>query len=297
MSKKYTGVYPVSITPFKENGDFDFDAAKKHLDYLIEAGVHGLCVWGATGEYQSITLAEHKAYVREVVPYIGSRVPVIVGCTREMPDEAADLARNAFECGASAAMILPTYYCHPTQAEIYEYYRYISEQVKGGEIMVYNNPGSSGVDIEKETYKRLLELEPICAIKESTGNIRRLTEVVNDADGQVSVFCGWDNMAYESFRCGAVGWISMLANLAPKQCAALFEAVYIEHNDEKARRIYSEILPGLTALETTEKPVQVIKYVLELQGHAGGYCRRPRISLTEAEKQEIRGLFDLKVLY
>lgn len=297
MNKEFVGVYPVSITPFKENGEFDFDAAKKHLDYLIESGVHGICVWGATGEYQSVTLAEHKAYVQEIVPYIKERVPVIVGCTREMPAEAADLARNAFACGASAAMILPTYYCHPCQEEIYEYYKYIADHVDGGKIMIYNNPASAGVEIGKEVYERLMQLEQVCVVKESSGNIRKLTEVLNDSTSHVSVFCGWDNMAYESFVCGAVGWISMLANLAPKQCAALFESVYIEKDDEKARKIYREILPCLTALESVEKPVQAIKYVLDRKGHVGGYCRRPRIALTESEKRQVEELFNLNVLY
>lgn len=297
MNKNFAGVYPVAITPFKENGDFNFDAAKKHLNFLIESGVHGVCVLGATSEYQSITLAEHKAYVKEIVPYIRDRVPVIVGCTREMPDEAADLAHNAFEAGASAAMILPTYYCHPCQEEIYEYYKYISDHIHGGAIMVYNNPGSAGVEIERETYKRLMGLEQVCVVKESSGNIRKLTEVLNDASDHVSVFCGWDNMAYESFVCGAVGWISMLANLAPKQCVALFDTVYREKAYEKARSIYCEILPALTALENVAKPVQVIKYILDKKGHVGGYSRRPRIALTDAEKKEADELFDLNVLY
>jgi len=297
MNKDFVGVYPVCITPFNENGDFDIEAAKAHVDRLIDAGVHGLCIWGATGEYQSITLPEHKAYVREMVPYVKDRVPVIVGCTREMPSEASDLARTAFECGASAVMILPTYYCHPCQEEIYEYYKYIAEHVNGGRIMIYNNPASAGVEIGKETYRRLMELDQVCVVKESSGNIRKLTEVLNDATDHVSVFCGWDNMAYESFVCGAVGWISMLANLAPKQCVALFEAVYTEKDYEKARKIYCEILPGLTALESVEKPVQVIKYILDKQGYHGGCSRRPRMPLTEAEKAQADELFDLSVLY
>ena len=297
MNNKFVGVFPVCITPFKENGEFNMEAAKAHVDYLINSGVHGLCIWGATGEYQSITLAEHKAYVQEILPYINKRVPVIVGCTREMPDEAADLARNAFSCGADAVMILPTYYCHPCQEEIYQYYKYISEHVDGGAIMIYNNPASAGVEIERDTYKRLMELDQVCVVKESSGNIRKLTEVLNDSTDHVSVFCGWDNMAYESFVCGAVGWISMLANLAPRQCSNMFNAVYTEKDYEKARKIYCEILPGLTALESVAKPVQAIKYVLDKKGMTGGYSRRPRIALTEEEKKEVDELFDLNVLY
>lgn len=297
MNKNFFGVYPVVITPFKESGDFNFDASKRHLDFLIESGVNGVCIWGATSEYQSVTLEEHKSYVKEILPYINDRVPVIVGCTREMPDEAADLARNAFNMGANAVMILPTYYCHPSQDEIYEYYKYISDHINGGTIMIYNNPGSAGVEIERDTYHNLMKLEQICVVKESSGNIRKLTEVLNDAPEHVSVFCGWDNMSYESFVCGAVGWISMLANLAPKQCVSLFNAVYNEKDNEKAREIYHEILPALSALESVAKPVQVIKYIMDKKGQGGGYSRRPRINLTDKEKKEADKLFDLSLLY
>lgn len=297
MNKNFVGVYPVPVTPFKENGDFDFEAAKAHVDYLIDAGVHGLCILGATGEYQSVTLEEHKAYVREIAPYVRKRVPVIAGCTREMPDEAAGLADNAIKSGADAVMILPTYYCHPCQDEIYEYYKYIAEHIHGGTIMIYNNPGSAGVEIERETFKRLMGLEQIKVVKESSGNIRTLTNVLNNAPEDVSVFCGWDDMSYESFACGAVGWISVLANLAPKQCVGLFEAVYTENDHEKARKIYREILPYLAALESVEKPVQTVKYVMSLKGQSGGYSRRPRIPLTEKEKLEAEELFDLGALY
>lgn len=297
MNKNFIGVYPVPITPFKQSGDFDLEASKQHIDYLIESGVHGLCVLGATGEYQSVTLAEHKNYVKEILTYIDKRVPVIVGCTREMPDEAAGLARNAFSCGADAVMILPTYYCHPCQDEIYEYYKYIANHIDGGTIVIYNNPGSAGVEIEKETYERLMKLDQVHVVKESSGNIRTLTHVLNHAPEDVSVFCGWDDMSYESFACGAVGWISVLANLAPKQCVNLFEAVHTEKNHEKARKIYKEILPYLRALESVEKPVQTVKYIMDLKGQVGGYSRRPRIALTDAEKKEAEEFFDLNVLY
>lgn len=297
MNKKFTGVYPVPITPFKENGEFDFEAGKKHVDYLIDAGVHGLCILGATGEYQSVTLAEHMEYAKEMVLYVGKRVPVIVGCTREMPDEAVMLAKNALGAGADAVMILPTYYCHPCQDEIYNYYKYIAEHINGGTIMIYNNPGSAGVEIERETFKKLMMLEQVKIVKESSGNIRTLTNVLNNAPEDVSVFCGWDDMSYESFACGAVGWISVLANLAPRQCVGLFETVHTENNHKKARMIYQELLPYLTALESVEKPVQTVKYVMDLKDQQGGYSRRPRIGLTEKEKKEAEELFDLRVLY
>lgn len=295
--KKFRGIFPVAVTPFDKDGNFNIEGAKQNLDRLIEAGVHGICVLGATGEYQSITIEEHKKYVKEIVPYIKDRVKVIVGVSKEMPDEAIELTRNAEAAGAHAVMILPTYYCHPSQDEIYEYYRYIVENTENISIMLYNNPGSAGVEIGSEIYPKLMELDRVEIVKESSGNIRKLTEVLMAAPEKVSVFCGWDNMAYESFVTGACGWISMLANLAPKQCVEMFEAVNVEKDYEKAYEIYKKILPALNILEGFEKPVQVIKYILEKKGEVGGYVRRPRIELTSEEKKYIDEIFPLEYMY
>ena len=105
MNRKFEGMYAVSVTPFTEDGSFDYEKAKKHLDWLIEQGLQGICVLGATGEYQSITLEEHKEFVKEIVPYISDRVSVIVGVTRERADDVIELIQNAKVYGADAAML------------------------------------------------------------------------------------------------------------------------------------------------------------------------------------------------
>ena len=129
MNPKFKGVYAVAVTPFKEDGQFDFESAKKNLDWLIEKGVQGICVLGATGEYQSVSDEEHMAYVREIVPYIKDRVSVIVGASRERPEDVVKLVQNIKECGGHAAMVLPPFYCHPSQDEVVAHYRYIAEHV------------------------------------------------------------------------------------------------------------------------------------------------------------------------
>lgn len=294
--KKFKGVYPVAVTAFTKEGEFDFEKSKKHLDYLIENGIKGICILGATSEYQSITIDEHKQYVNEIVPYIKNRVSVIVGVTREMPDEVIDLINNATLAGAHGAMILPTYYCHPSQDEIFEFYSYIQSKTTLP-LMLYNNPYSAGVEIEKETYQKLMNLERVEIVKESSGNIRKLTEVLLDAPEKVSVFCGWDNMSFESFVTGANGWISMLANIAPSQCTQLFKAIHDERDYKKGFEIYKSILPALNILEGFPKPVQVIKYVLKEKGKDVGYVRRPRIELNDAEKEFISKEFPIHEIY
>lgn len=283
MNPAFQGIYAVSITPFHQDGTFDFEKAKAHLDWLIDNGVQGICLLGATGEYQSVTLEEHKAYVREIVPYIKDRVSVIVGATRERADDVIELVNNIKACGAHAAMVLTPPYCHPAQDEIVENYRYIMEKTQFP-IMLYNNPGSCGVNLERDTFKKLFKLPYSAIVKESSGSVQKLAEVLTDAPKSMSIFCGCDTLAFESFADGACGWISMLANVAPRDCVDLFDAVYEKKDLARGWEIYQRILPGLHVLEEFPKPVQAMKCVVDRKTGNGGYSRRPRLELTEAER-------------
>ena len=283
MNKQFQGIYAVVVTPFHEDGTFDVELAKKNLDWLIEQGVQGVCILGATGEYQSISDEEHMAYVKEIVPYVKDRVSVIVGASRERPEDVVKLVNNIKECGAHAAMVLPSFYCHPAQDEIVEHYRYIEEQTQFP-IVAYNNPGSAGIEIGQDAFRQIMALPYTAIVKESSGSMQKLTEVLIDAPEKVSVFCGCDNLAYESLADGACGWICMLANVAPKQCVDLYQAVYVEEDLKKGKEIYKEILPALNVLESFPKPVQALKYGLSKKGLNGGYVRRPRMELNEEEK-------------
>ena len=283
MNKQFQGIYAVVVTPFHEDGTFDVESAKKNLDWLIEQGVQGVCILGATGEYQSISDEEHMAYVKEIVPYVKDRVSVIVGASRARPEDVVKLVNNIKECGAHAAMVLPSFYCHPAQDEIVEHYRYIEEQTQFP-IVAYNNPGSAGIEIGQDAFRQIMALPYTAIVKESSGSMQKLTEVLIDAPEKVSVFCGCDNLAYESFADGACGWICMLANVAPKQCVDLYQAVYVEEDLKKGKEIYKEILPALNVLESFPKPVQALKYGLSKKGLNGGYVRRPRMELNEEEK-------------
>jgi 4-hydroxy-tetrahydrodipicolinate synthase len=279
MSTVFKGVYAVAVTPFKEDGGFDYDKAKAHVDWLIANGVHGIVVLGATGEYLSVTNEEHKAYVSEMVPYINGRVPVIVGATRERPDDVIDLVLNAKAAGAQAAMVLPPYYCHPSQEEVVENYRYICGKT-GFPIMAYNNPGSCGIELDRETLQEIYKIPGVELVKESSGTIQKLTEVLSDVPAHIAAFCGCDTLPFESFAAGSPGWICMLANVAPIDCVALFNAVYEEKDLARGMEIYRRILPGLRHLETFAKPVQSLKYLVNRKTGNGGFVRRPRRELT-----------------
>jgi len=293
---KLKGIFAVTITPFKENGDFIFEGAKSNVDYLIKKGVHGICLLGATGEYLSITMKEHKEFVEVMMKHIAGRVPVIVGATRERPDDVVDLAKHAKFNGVTAIMVLPPYYCKPLQEEIYEHYKYINDSVDIP-VLVYNNPHSAGVDIEYDTVVKIAELPNMQLIKESSGDIKKLTAIAMNLSDKIVPFCGWENMSYESFVMGAKGWISVLANIAPGMCVDLYNTVVEEKDYIKGYEIYKKALPVLNFLEGFPKFIQLIKYVLGKQGRVGGYIRRPKLELTEEEKKMIDDAINLEDLY
>lgn len=294
MKENFFGVYAVAVTPFCEDGSFNFEAAKRNADRLIECGVHGICMMGATSEYLSVTDEEYAQYIKEMVPYVKGRTHIVVGATRERTEDVVKLMGIAKDCGAEAAMVLPPYYCHPSQNEIYEHYEFITSHVKLP-VIIYNNPGSSGVEIESKTIAKLFGLPNIAILKESTGDVRKTTALVMDAPQNISVFCGCDNLAYEALSVGADGWICMLANVAPKSCVRLYELIKANKSAE-ALALYKKMLPSLNMLENYGKPTQIIKYILDCQGYEGGYVRRPRRELTTEDKEIIQEIIRLNNL-
>lgn len=293
---KFKGIFVVTTTPFDQNRDFMFDAAKDNLDYLIASGVHGVCLMGATGEYMNVTTKEHKVYIEKMMDHINGRVPVIMGATRERPDDVIDLTLHAKENKIAAAMVLPPYYSNPSQEEIFSHYKYINDSIDFP-IMVYNNPGSAGVDIEKQTLANIAKLPNMQIIKESTGDIKRLTTISMELADDIVPFCGCENIAYESFVMGAKGWICMLANIAPKMCVDLYTLVVEEKKYAKGFDLYKKILPFVDFLENFHKGSQFLKYATQKQGRVGGFSRRPKCELSDEEKAMIDRTLDIKMLY
>lgn len=294
---KYERVFPAMVTPFNEDGSFNYEAAKKHADWMISEGIDGLGILMAAGEYQSVTLEQHKEYVREMVPYVKDRVSVIVGCTRERPEDVVELMENAREVGADAAMILPSYYYRMDQNEIIEQYKYINDH-SGLDIMVYNNPHCSS-QIETETMKELYKLERVKMVKDASMTIDVMTDYIFEAEktDDVNVLCGCDYLLYQAYVTGATGWISMTANILPKLSAEFHKAMVVEKNFEKGLEIYKKIYPVLNMTERFPKPTQAVKYVLEeVYGFEEGICLRPRRGLSDEEKKHVLESSDIWAL-
>jgi len=285
MDSRFKGVIPAAVTPFKNDGSFDFDAARKHLDWLIENGVKAICLLGATSEYQSVSNEEHKEYIKEMAPYIKDRVTVLMGASRERPEDVIDLIENGSKYGVQAAMVIPPFYYHAAQDEIIKHYEFIDANVDMP-LMVYNNPGSAGIQIDLDTFDELFKLKNVHVVKESSGDIKVLTDLLGRAPDDVSLLCGTENLLYESFAVGAHGWISLLGNVAPRICVEMYETMVEQKDFVKGMELYRKMLPALTYFESTPKTTQAAKHILNsVIGIQVGTVRRPRYEMSEKEKQ------------
>ncbi len=281
---KLSGVYVVMTTPFKKDGSFDFEGVEHNIEYFIDSGVHGILIAGATGEFGVMSLAERKTLTEFALARINGRVPAVVGAISAQAEDTIEIANHAAKHGAEGVMILPPPGAGLDDEEIFQFYKQVNDNINTA-IMVYNNPGSAGVDIGIDLLCRLAELENVDCVKESTGDIKRITEIRGRLGNRLGVFCGWEDMAWESFMAGASGWVCVCANFAPRMAVDLFNKTAIEKDHVAGLEIYQRLLPSLRVLESG-KLIQATKAFQNARDIKGGYSRLPRLPLSpEAEKE------------
>jgi len=282
MSKKLRGVFPVLVTPMFEDESINWEGFKKNIEHFINQGVDGIAINGSTGEFVSLTKEERFKAVEIAVETVAGRLPLIVGTAAETTKDAIEFTKQAENAGADASLLINSYYAHPNEEEIYQHFKATAESVKFP-VMIYNNPGTSGVDISVETILRTgRDVENITHIKESSGEIRNVRDISRKGKGFIQTFCGADDMVLESFLVGSVGWISVAGNIAPKLAKNMFDA-QANGDLEKAWALYDQLLPLCNFLEADGKYVQIVKRAMDLQGLAGGPARKPRYGLTDEE--------------
>lgn len=192
MTKTFRGVFPAMVTPMDQNQNIDWEGLKNNIEYYLSNQIPGLIPVGSTGEGISLTKEERYRLSEVVVNQVNGRVPVIVGATAESTQETIDYAEQAKSVGADAVMILNSFYHKPSEGEVFHHFRAVNDTVDMS-IMLYNNPGITGVDIsEKLLIKMGRELRNLVIIKESSGTIQKLRNVKIETEEHVQLFCGWD---------------------------------------------------------------------------------------------------------
>jgi 4-hydroxy-tetrahydrodipicolinate synthase len=282
---RFEGIIPAVTTPFDAAGEVDAVALRANAEALLDAGVHGLVATGTMGEAGSLSAAERRLVVESVAEAAAGRVPVIAGVSAATPAAVVALAGDAAAAGATALMLLPPLAYHGDADEIVAFYGAVAEAAQMP-VMAYNNPEASGVDMAPELLLRLFaEVDDVVAVKECSGDARRIPAILYAAP-ELEVLVGGDDWALEGFAAGATGWVSGVADVAPADCVALWEASRAGELD-RAREIYRRLLP-LARFDMRPKLVQFFKAAMDERGLAGGDCRPPRLPLTEAERGELR---------
>lgn len=279
----FEGVIPAALTPFDEADKVDVDALSATAAWLIDAGASGLVGTGTMGEAQSLSRSERRVVIEALVGAADGRVTVTAGVSSETPASSIAYAEDAAAAGAGALMLLPSLGYAGDGAEIEAFYRAVASATDLP-IMAYNNPKASGTDMTPALIARLATIDGVVAIKECSGDARRLAELLNLTEG-FEVLVGGDDWALEGFCAGATGWISGVANIAPRECVDLLRHCR-EGNLDEAREVYARILP-LARLDMRPKLVQFFKAAMDMVGRRGGSCRPPRLELTEAERREV----------
>ncbi|HEX2126147.1 MAG TPA: dihydrodipicolinate synthase family protein [Thermoleophilaceae bacterium] len=281
---RFEGVIPAAVTPFDESGSVDTTALIDTARWLIDQGVNGLVGTGTMGEAQSLTGGERRLVIETLVAAADGRVPVTAGVSSETPAASIDHAADAAAAGAGALMLLPPFGYAGDDREIEAFYRTVARATEMP-IMAYNNPKASGTDMRPELVARLAEIDGVVAVKECSGDARRIAEIQGATGDDFEVLVGGDDWALEGFCAGATGWVAGVANVAPRECVDLYR-LCLEGRLEEARAIYARILP-LARLDMRPKLVQFFKAAMDMVGRHGGPCRPPRLELTEAERRDV----------
>jgi dihydrodipicolinate synthase/N-acetylneuraminate lyase len=276
------GVHVALTTPFTATGAVDRDAYAAHCDDLLGAGIAGLVPNGSLGEYESLTADERRANVETAVAAVRARGAGLVIAGVSAPDwrTAAGHARHAAECGADAVMLLPPTNHAPTDAELVDHFRSVAAE--GLPVVAYNNPFSTRTDLTPELLARLAGIEGVVAVKEFSGDVRRVSAIL-ERSPELAVLCGSDDLALESALMGAVGWIGGFTGALPAATVRLW-GLGRSGDVVAALPTYRAMLP-LLRWDATPRFVEAIKHAIDLVGgRAGGPPRPPRRVLDEADR-------------
>ena len=284
MAVQWRGVFPAATTQFHQDQAIDIKSTLAHLDTMIDAGIHGLIMLGTVGENCSLEYPEKIELLKATVAHVAGRVPVLSGVAECTTALACRFARDAQRIGVHGLMVLPAMVYKSDPRETMTHFRTVAA-ASDLPIMVYNNPVSYHVDITPEMFVELADEPKFVAIKESSENVRRITDLKNVCGERYMLFCGVDDLVLESLLLGAAGWVSGLVNAFPAENRLLWDLATSGRWDE-ALRVYRWYTP-LLHLDTHVKLVQYIKLAVQECGYGSERLRAPRLPLIGEERERI----------
>jgi len=287
MTPTWRGVIPALMTEMKQNGDLDLEATVRHIDSCLSAGCEGFVMLGTLGENSSLSLEEKETVVATAVKAVKGRVPVIAGVAEYTTKLAITAGNRMGAAGASGIMALPTMVYHTDARESVNHFRTMANAVDLP-IMIYNNHMAYKVDLKPEDFAQLVDVKNIVAVKESSHDSRRITDMINRLGGRFAIVSGVDDLFLENALFGAVGWVSGLANSFPNEAVQLYRLAKANRTAE-ALELYRWFMP-LLHLDVATKLVQYIKLANQMTGEGAEWVRAPRLVLEGEERQRIAGI-------
>jgi 4-hydroxy-tetrahydrodipicolinate synthase len=279
---KFHGVFAALITPMKANEEVDYAKLGTFADHLIRQGIHGLIPLGSTGEYYALSADERERVVRTTMEATAGRVPVVAGTNAGSTRDVLAFSRQAEQLGCAGVMLAAPYYSLPRPEELFAHFKAVNDAI-GIPIMLYNYPGRTGVDMSPEFIERLAKLKHLRYVKESTGEMPRITELLRRCGDRLGIFCGCDTISLPSLMVGAIGWVGGVVNVLPAAHAKLYELAAVTQDYAAARKLFFAMLPTLELMEGGGKYTQWVKAACGLMGHDCGAPRRPLCPATKAE--------------
>ena len=281
---QFNGVFTALVTPFK-NGKFDPKTMAELIEFQIAGGIDGIVPCGSTGESATLNHEEHREVISFTINAVKGRVKVIAGTGSNSTDEAVMLTRFAEKGGADGALLTTPYYNKPTQEGLYRHYKEIHDQT-GIPLILYNIPGRTGVNMSPETTVRLAGFERIVAIKEASGSLVQMMEIIRLCGDRLTLLSGDDGLTLPVLAIGGKGVISVTANILPKALKSMVD-LFNEGKIEKAREVHYQYLPLHDSMFIETNPIPV-KAALSLMGRCSNELRLPLTPLSDVNQEKLQ---------
>jgi dihydrodipicolinate synthase/N-acetylneuraminate lyase len=283
----WRGVFPAVTTQFKKDQSLDIPGTLAQVERLVRAGCHGIIMLGSLGENCTLDADEKRALMKAAIAAVKGKVPVLSGVAETSSALACRYSADMEKLGAGGLMVLPAMVYKSDARETMIHFRAVAKATKLP-IMVYNNPPAYGIDVTPAMFAELMDVKNIVAIKESSDNPRRISDIINLCGDRFILFCGVDDLILESLMLGAVGWVAGLVNAFAEETLRIYELAKAKKFTE-ALPLYRWFMPVLH-LDVSVKLVQYIKLAQSMVGAGSETMRAPRLPLEGAERAHVMGV-------
>lgn len=285
----FQGAMVAIVTPFKA-GQVDEASFRQLIEFQIANGTNAIVPCGTTGESATLTFSEHERIIEITVEQVGKRIPVIAGTGSNNTEEAIRLTRHAKKAGAAGALLISPYYNKPTQEGLYQHFKKVAASVDIP-LILYNIPGRSAVNIEPDTIARLSRIDNIVGVKEATGSMKQITDIIARCDESFHVISGEDYITFPLLCAGGKGVISVVSNIDPRGMSDLCSLYFAGKYDE-ARQLYYKLLPICHAVFVETNPSPVKSALAMMKMIESDEVRLPLVPTSEGAKERLRAVME-----